>query len=424
VGLCFFAFVTVSLASGTVYGWPSLRRQLIVEGSMLDEKSLGVIYTCGAWATQACRVGFGIARDRWTGTKITCCISLLCVAGGSLGIAYAGPNNQASLAVSMFFIGLGSGTQICLQPVAGLFSSNYQGTIISSFSGAFQISGLVFVALTSITSDRRKSFASFAGIMLGFVLVAALVLPRCTFKRASTEPTIASADEETEHDEVKQETMHCDGEEEPGENCEDGQRDCSAETEETTVFKLLINPEYIVLVFWFSVLLIPLQYYIGSLGYQLEERGDSNGKYARIFSIIYAASAAVSPFTGIISDSAGLGVAQGFGTILVAGSLFMLASTNISLEAHTAGMIFYGVGRMVVFGTYFTNIGKRFGYTHFGTLTGLGLLVSGLVSLVQYPLIAVASSGYDSKVNIICASVILALLPYCLWLSIRERRGK
>ena len=115
-------------------------------------------------------------------------------------------------------------------------------------------------------------------------------------------------------------------------------------------------------------------------------------------------------------------VSQGLATLFVAISLFMLSSTAISLEAHAVGMGFYGVGRMMVFGTYFTNVGKRFGYENYGTLSGLGLLTSGIVSLLQFPLIATATNGYHAAVDVGCGVAMVALLPYCLWLAMVERR--
>lgn len=57
-----------------------------------------------------------------------------------------------------------------------------------------------------------------------------------------------------------------------------------------------------------------------------------------------------------------------------------------------------------------------------GTLAGLGLFLSSLLSLLQYPLIALASSGHADVVNLVCGCVILAMLPYCVWLNRRERR--
>jgi hypothetical protein len=182
------------------------------------------------------------------------------------------------------------------------------------------------------------------------------------------------------------------------------------------------SAEYVSLTVWFSTLLVPLQYYVGSIGFQLEEKGDDDGFYTNLFSITFAAAVVVAPVGGYMSDNLGLGITQGVATSLCAISLFILAS-NLPLDAQIVGLVAYGVGRMFVFSMYFANVGKRFGYANFGTLTGVGLLTSAIVSLVQYPLIALAADGNSSTVNTACGSVLLGLLPYCVWLDRRERAG-
>ena len=80
---------------------------------------------------------------------------------------------------------------------------------------------------------------------------------------------------------------------------------------------------------------------------------------------------------------------------------------------------------MTVFGMFFTNVGKRFGYTHYGSLAGLGLLISAIFSLLQYPLIDIAARGSEYEVNLICGCATLILgVPYCVWLGLRERNEK
>jgi MFS transporter, LAT3 family, solute carrier family 43, member 3 len=69
----------------------------------------------------------------------------------------------------------------------------------------------------------------------------------------------------------------------------------------------------------------------GSIGYQLEQKGDDNGFYANLFSIVYAALAVVAPAGGFLSHRYGLGVTQGGSTILVAMSFFILGSHAIPL---------------------------------------------------------------------------------------------
>ena len=187
--------------------------------------------------------------------------------------------------------------------------------------------------------------------------------------------------------------------------------------------QLIKSIEYIFLLLWFTIMLIPMQYYIGTIAFQLERKGDDNGQYVSLFSIFYASSAVLAPAVGKIADFAGLGVTQMIATILLTISFFTLTFTSLNLQA--AGMACYGIGRLSVFGMYFTNIGKRFGYTHYGTLAGVGLLVSAIFSLLQYLLIDSAANGNENIVNLISACVLLGSgVPYCTLLAMKERREK
>jgi hypothetical protein len=192
----------------------------------------------------------------------------------------------------------------------------------------------------------------------------------------------------------------------------------STSTDLTTLQQML-SWEYIGLVAWFSACLVPMQYYIGSIGFQLEEKGDEDGFYASLFTIVYAGAALVAPLGGMVSDRLGLGWAQGVSTLFVAASFFVLSSRG-TLPVQVVGLVCYGVGRMFVFGFYFGNIGKRFGYTHYGTLSGIGLFLSAIVSLLQYPLLTAAADGLP--VNASVGIGLVCLIPYCVWLCVNERR--
>jgi MFS transporter, LAT3 family, solute carrier family 43, member 3 len=365
-GLYAFAFGTTCLSSGLVYGWPSLRRLLIQEGSTMDERTLGVIFTVGSITTQSCRFFYGIARDRWLGTKITACVSLLSAAVGSIGIALSNGDNGASLAISMFFVAMGSGSQLCLQPVAGLFDSSIQGAILASLSGAFQISGLVFVALTAISSNRKVVFSSFSAILFGLCLLAGFLLPLNQFVRIEKDVVHATEEEmppiddaaagdnvgavqQNEHDQPKSTQTMPNSNGDFVDDSKDPEKIVQLEEPLTpnaapTAMELLKCTEYIWLVIWFTVNLVPLQYYIATIGFQLEQKGDDTGTYTRLFSIIYAASAIFSPFLGKFADVAGMGIAQAVATTTSAISLFLLSSYQISLNGHAVGMAFYGLG--------------------------------------------------------------------------------
>jgi LAT3 family solute carrier family 43 protein 3 len=444
--LFIFCFSCVCIIAGAVYGWPALRQQLKDEGTDLTEKQLGAIFTVGAWSTLGGSVLTGLARDRF-GTRLTACASFLFCTAGSVGMALSDPSNAIALGISLFALGLGSGVQLCVQPVAGLFP-NHTGSILSSLSGAYQISGLVFLALCNPSNNRRASFLGFAACLLVSTAMSAFLLPegKSFLVEEKGEETTHGGEEPSEvalsqsrsepseennapNDTTpEQQSDKCDNADVINSNAsEDDDLSPSTDPESQldkppSALEQLKSAEYISLSIWFSISLVPLQYFVGSIGFQLEEKGDDDGFYTNLFSITYAAAIVVAPVGGYMSDNFGLGITQGVATFFCAISLFILAS-NLSLDAQIVGLVAYGVGRMFVFSMFFANLGKRFGYANFGTLAGTGFLTSAIVSLLQYPLIALAVDGKGSTVNTVCGSVLLGLLPYCVWLDRRERAG-
>ena len=433
---------------------PALRRNLVQEGSTLTENELGAIFTVGSWSTQGGRFLTGIARDRLLGTRRTTALCVTAAAAGMVGIAFAGEHDSVALGISLFFVGIGSGAQLCLQPVAGLFDDRFHGTILASLSGAFQVSGLVFLILLNITRDRRKALGPFALCLFGLAIIAGKLLPKKNFSKKPKEvprdfedmvdeedgkpkqvflpnATCSQDGHKLDSSEINEDAQSnggsgiCinEGSSSPNTDACDLIESESEEIKEKGLMDLIRTWEYFLLVIWFSVQLVPLQYYVAAIGFQLERMGDNSGYYTSMFSIIYASSAVFAPIIGKIADAAGLGCGQGIATVLTSTSFFILSfEIAIPLDGHIPGMVCYGVGRMIVFGMFFTNIGKRFGYTHYGTLAGLGLIVSALFSLLQYPLIAIAAAGHETVVNITCGAVMLVQgLPYCFWLLRRER---
>lgn len=281
--------------------------------------------------------------------------------------------------------------QISLQPVAGLFHK--KGTVLASLSGAFQVSGLVFLLLFTISTNRRIILALFSTVIGIFVVLGLTLLPsKGTF--------VISPENQAKKEE----------------NTEESLPTPSASSQMKSI-------EYVSLLTWFSICLVPLQYYVATIGFQLETIGDSDGFYTGLFSIVYASVSILAPASGYLSDRLGLGIAQGLGTFLCSISMFLLSVSNyISLKEQSIGLFCYSFGRMTIFATFFTNVGRRFGFANYGTLAGVGLLVSSVVSLLQYPLIAYAVNGYAFQVNLACGLLLSAGLPYCVWLGFRERK--
>ena len=117
----------------------------------------------------------------------------------------------------------------------------------------------------------------------------------------------------------------------------------------TRIRRLIFHSEYIALLSWFSICIIPMQYYVGSIGFQLEDK-DDDGFFTALFSVLYASAALLAPFGGYLADMLGLAVTQALATLLVASSMFILASPA-SLSVQSVGLATYSVGRMLSFGS-------------------------------------------------------------------------
>lgn len=417
-----FSFLLTSLVAGTVYGWSDLRAQLIDDGSQLSEATFGAIFTVGSWSNFAGRFFIGFARNRF-GTRACTFFCMVCAMLGSLGVALSDPSNAIALGTSMFAIGLGAGVQLCSQPVASLFPNN-SGVILSSLSGSFSLSGLVFLVLT--IGSRKTSFLVFTfilavlsiGVLFTYPIGTSFMLsaadeesdtPPMQVKKEEPAPSF-SAGEAIELGESSSPLRNPSLSEENSENV--------AQTQPKKAIEQMMSFEYVLLCTWFAITLLPLQYYIGSIGLQLEMKAD-DGFYQKVFSIIYSASFVVSFPAGYIADTLGLGIGMALGNAMLSFSLLWLGT--VALHLQPVGFVAYSCGRIVLLGMLFSNVGKRFGYENYGILAGTALLVSAIVSLLQFPMIAVAADGSARAVNICCGAVLLLLFPYFYWLHRKEK---
>ena len=150
--LAYGLFMT-TLVAGVVYGWQSFRAVFIAEGVLSEgcdansadvecpsqAKELGLIFACGAWSVQACRMVTGLVRDRY-GTRVCVVGVMLTVAVGIVLLAVSPPQSLAMFCVGYFLLGIGAGVQLCMQSISMLFGE-YQGAASATLSGAFTLSG-------------------------------------------------------------------------------------------------------------------------------------------------------------------------------------------------------------------------------------------------------------------------------------------
>ena len=155
--LAYGLFMT-TLVAGVVYGWQSFRAVFIAEGVLSEgcdansadgecpsqAKELGLIFACGAWSVQACRMVTGLVRDRY-GTRVCVVGVMLTVAVGIVLLAVSPPQSLAMFCVGYFLLGIGAGVQLCMQSISMLFGE-YQGAASATLSGAFTLSAVIPLA--------------------------------------------------------------------------------------------------------------------------------------------------------------------------------------------------------------------------------------------------------------------------------------
>lgn len=407
------------LCETAVYGWPALRRDLLDEGG-LTENELGAVFTCGAWSVQGGRFLVGIARDKY-GTKITVCVCLSLVLCGSVLVASSASDNLAGMCFGMLFLGMGSGAQLCVQPVAGLFPEA-TSTAMASLSGAFQLSGLVFLACSVVAGAGAGRFGAYmghAGVVAVLFVFSIKALPSGVSFDEEKEDAKRDAERERESREKEK------NEDEAVDATVDATRALTPTPRHFGASRgaLLTCDEFLCLVLWFSVMVTPSQYYVLSVGYQLERKGDANGAYSRAFTLLYGFSAPLAPLAGVCADYLGVAFAQFMATSLsLVGYAILFVDEPLSFQY--VGMASYSVGRMFLFATFFANVGRRFGYAHYGAAVGVGMLASAVLSMLQYPMFqaALESKTNLDAMNVVCVVCAAACLPYCAWLGARERR--
>mmetsp|Transcript_26092 Transcript_26092/g.66249 ORF Transcript_26092/g.66249 Transcript_26092/m.66249 type:complete len:292 (+) Transcript_26092:246-1121(+) len=170
------------------------------------------------------------------------------------------------------------------------------------------------------------------------------------------------------------------------------------------------SAEFLLLLTFFSANALQCQFTVGTIGFQLELKGDT-GEVTRVFSLALALSFLAAPFIGMAFDC------FGFPRVFAAVNLLLLgvpaALLFHSLDAQYAACLLYSAGRVGLWASFFSFIGSTFGFKHYGKLAGGGLLVQSLFCLLQYPLLAVILSlnrNFDIANVLFCVLTTLQLV--------------
>jgi len=143
------------------------------------------------------------------------------------------------------------------------------------------------------------------------------------------------------------------------------------------------------------------------------------------FTICLCTISASAIFVGLAMDKFGFGVIVTCNIAFSMGASFCITSSETAVQ--WLGFILYVLSRVTSYGTFFAFIGINFGFKNFGTLAGVGLLISGCFSLFQYLCLDIVENDLGDDYN--AMNMFMAFWCavwgglYALWLFSQELKS-
>lgn len=426
-------------AAGVIYGWPALESALIDEGLYADQCAttatapavaeaatgshhavcagqllkLNTMFVAASWGAQAGGL-IGFLLDK-VGVRVTVVASSLAVAVGAAGFALSGAGGFGfdARVPALTLMGLaGNGIYLAAQALGDLFPDHTQFALFA-ISACFAPGTLVFLffhtAVDSAGATLRACFLFYAGFQTLLALVSAFVWPhrfdaeavKAGLRARKTPKAEAASDRKpaSQTDDIAA-TMAQDPEftavlptpHKPG-----GRQLHRVRTGSMPLLGLpggaakqsfvdfARTPRFLAQVAFFSILMLPAQFFIGTAGSQIARvtpDSDEVDAYVRYFNLTYSLVSFLTPAFGWLTTRIGFG-----GSFAFVNTMFLASFAVVSL-APSAGWfipadVLYTIARSLQFSTFFAYIGDEFGFAHIGKLAGLGFLVSAMVSLLQ-----------------------------------------
>ena len=185
--------------------------------------------------------------------------------------------------------------------------------------------------------------------------------------------------------------------------------------------------DFIFLASWFTVILLPTNFFIISIGDQLEDMGDDDRSMTTGFALVWVLSTLASPLAGFSADVVGRGPTMTFAMACYGASFALLGVSGdrgggdgsgsgsgggVSLEAQWLTFVVFNVGRLWVFSMYFVSIGRLFGFAHFGTLAGTGLFMSAMSTPLAVPMLRDGVDNGWGRSNAACVVICVACVSF------------
>ena len=263
-------------------------------------------------------------------------------------VGLGGADGRCAVDVRYVRRGTRFGVQLCVQPVAALFPE-CASTVMSALSGAFQVSGLVFLALTA-GDEREIAFYVFSGAAVVLFCLCYVMLPRGQSFGGGRRGRV---------DDVGT----------PSGGRPTGTRERNSYDRPSISGSSPGSPSSCVRCSFTSP----------PSGTRSKPRVTRRGNIRAFFQRAYGAA---RPSSRRWADASRInragrvsGLGHGLGRALVRHPVPSQERRSGRAGVRDDHVQF---GRLFVFAMYFSNVGRRFGFVHYGTLCGLGLLISAI----------------------------------------------
>ncbi|TMW56381.1 hypothetical protein Poli38472_006391 [Pythium oligandrum] len=460
-----FAMLQCFLGAGVVFGWTSIApilqneriyNELCEAGESFCEAQsvqLHFVFTIATSSNMCANLFLGLLFDK-AGPRITKVISLLLVVVGSLLVGRARYRDGGSgfdfFLPGMAMIGFGgTGIQLSSIHLSNLFPES-KSLVTCCIVGTLQLSFVIFAVFGLLYERLGYSMAQiFDGyaILVSLTLIGTLFLsPDTPFDTDDDEdesqevyeidhanhpmrspirlPTVFKKDENSlllstpQLIKAKLAALAARG---------NGRRTNGSPSLEQELrlarmqpslvnrsFKTQVSsPQFVLLLWLFSVGILWCNYFVGSLGDQLRWKGLSPVDVTTLlgyFGILLPAGVVFIPFIGWLLDL--------WGHVLVTllcclvGLAYTLCTWSSHVSLLVVGFVLYSLFRTALFALAFAYLGQTFGFRHFGVLSGLTFCVAALVGLLQTPLSQIVDFTLVGWIQLLTLASTLALPMY------------
>ncbi|KAI9914366.1 hypothetical protein PsorP6_008372 [Peronosclerospora sorghi] len=172
----------------------------------------------------------------------------------------------------------------------------------------------------------------------------------------------------------------------------------------------VLSKPFLLIVFYFSILSLWCNFFLGSITSFLRWKGLPEAQVVYLLAklaFVLPASVIFIPFVGYLLEKCGYTYSSLVCTITGLCFTFMLSSK--STEWIVAGFVTYALFRTIMFPLLFAYLGHRFGYQHYGALSGIAFGIGGIVGLLQTPIAAIGDFHIIGYVQVIQSTIALSI---------------